>query len=88
MQLGMIGVGRMGANMARRLMRGSHDLVAYDVNPEAVDRLQGEGAGGSTSHRDFLEKLRRPRAIRMMVPVAIVDQTIQTLLPGLEPETS
>ncbi len=84
MQLGMIGLGRMGANMARRLMRGGHDLVVYDVNPEAVDRLQEEGAGGSTSLREFLEQLSRPRAIWMMVPVAFVDQTIQFLLPDLE----
>jgi 6-phosphogluconate dehydrogenase len=84
MQLGMIGLGRMGANMVRRLMRGGHDLVVYDVNPEAVNLLQGEGASGSTSHRDFLEKLARPRAIWMMVPVAFVDQTIQALVPDLE----
>jgi 6-phosphogluconate dehydrogenase len=85
MQLGMIGLGRMGANMARRLMRGGHDLVVYDVNPEAVDRLRREGASGSTSHRDFLGQLSRPRAIWMMLPVAFVEQTIQALLPDLEP---
>jgi 6-phosphogluconate dehydrogenase len=85
MQLGMIGLGRMGADMARRLMRGGHDLVVYDVNPEAVDRLEREGASGSTSHHDFLEQLSRPRAIWMMLPVAFVDQTIQALLPDLAP---
>jgi 6-phosphogluconate dehydrogenase len=85
MQLGMIGLGRMGADMARRLMRGGHDLVVYDVNPEAVDRLRREGASGSTSHHDFLEQLSRPRAIWMMLPVAFVEQTIQALLPDLEP---
>jgi 6-phosphogluconate dehydrogenase len=85
MQLGMIGLGRMGADMARRLMRGGHDLVVYDVNPEAVDRLEQEGASGSTSHHGFLEQLSRPRAIWMMLPVAFVDQTIQALLPDLAP---
>jgi 6-phosphogluconate dehydrogenase len=84
MQLGMIGLGRMGANMALRLMRGGHDLVVYDVNPEAVGRLQGEGASGSTSLQDFLEKLSRPRAIWMMLPVAFVEETIQALVPDLE----
>jgi 6-phosphogluconate dehydrogenase len=84
MQLGMIGLGRMGANMALRLMRGGHDLVVYDVNPEAVDRLQGEGASGCTSLQDFLEKLSRPRAIWMMLPVAFVEETIQALVPDLE----
>jgi 6-phosphogluconate dehydrogenase len=85
MQIGMIGLGRMGCNMALRLMRGGHDLVVYDVNPEAVDRLRGEGASGSTSLREFLEKLTRPRAIWMMLPVAFVDETIEALLPDLEP---
>jgi len=84
MQLGMIGLGRMGANMALRLMRGGHDLVVYDVDPEAVARLRREGAGGSTSLQDFLGKLSRPRAIWMMLPVAFVEQTIQALLPDLE----
>jgi 6-phosphogluconate dehydrogenase len=65
MQLGMIGLGRMGANMALRLMRGGHDLVVYDVNPEAMDRLQAEGACGSTSQRDLLEKLAPPRALAL-----------------------
>jgi 6-phosphogluconate dehydrogenase len=85
MQLGIIGLGRMGANMALRLMRGGHDLVAYDLNPEAVNRLQAEGARGSSSQRDFLEKLARPRAIWMMIPVALVDETIQALTPLLAP---
>ena len=85
MQLGMIGLGRMGANMALRLMRGGHDLVVYDVNPEAVDRLQREGASGSTSLQDFLEKLSRPRAIWMMLPAAFVEETIRALVPDLEP---
>ena len=85
MQLGMIGLGRMGANMALRLMRGGHDLVVYDVDHEAVDRLQGEGASGSKSLQDFLAKLSKPRAIWMMLPVAFVEETIQALVPDLEP---
>jgi 6-phosphogluconate dehydrogenase len=85
MQLGIIGLGRMGANMALRLMRGGHDLVVYDLSPEAVNRLQAEGARGSSSQRDFLEKLARPRAIWMMIPVALVDETIQALTPLLAP---
>ena len=84
MQLGMIGLGRMGANMARRLMRGGHDLVVYDVDPDAVDRLAQEGATGSTSHEDFRAKLTGPRAIWMMLPVAFVEETIDALVPLLE----
>jgi 6-phosphogluconate dehydrogenase len=85
MQLGLIGLGRMGADMVRRLLQGGHDLVVYDVNPEAVDRLQREGARGSSSHRELLERLERPRAIWMMIPVAVVDETIRALLPYLGP---
>jgi 6-phosphogluconate dehydrogenase len=84
MQLGMIGLGRMGANMARRLMRSGHDLVVYDVDSDAVARLEGEGATGSISHEDFLAKLSEPRAIWMMVPVAFVEETIDALVPLLE----
>jgi len=83
-QLGMIGLGRMGANMTRRLMRGGHDLVVYDVDSDAVVRLEGEGATGSRSHEDFLAKLTAPRAIWMMVPVAFVEETIDALVPLLE----
>ncbi len=84
MQLGMIGLGRMGANMTRRLMRGGHDLVVYDIDADAVARLEGEGAVGSRSHEDFLAKLTAPRAIWMMVPVAFVEETIDALVPLLE----
>jgi len=83
-QLGMIGLGRMGANMARRLMRGGHALVVYDVDSDAVARLEEEGATGSRSHEDFLAKLTAPRAIWMMVPVAFVEETIDALEPLLE----
>ena len=84
MQLGMVGLGRMGANMVRRLMRGGHEVVAYDVVPEAVKQLEQEGATGALSLEDFVEKLGKPRAIWMMVPVAFVDETIRRLVPLLE----
>jgi len=80
----MIGLGRMGANMARRLMRGGHALVVYDVDSAAVARLEAEGATGSDSHEDFLAKLTGPRAIWMMVPVPFVEETIDALEPLLE----
>jgi len=83
-QLGMIGLGRMGANMARRLMRGGHDLVVYDVNPDAVARVEAEGATGSASLEEFRAKLTAPRAIWMMVPVAFVEETLDALVPLLE----
>jgi 6-phosphogluconate dehydrogenase len=88
MQLGMIGIGRMGANMARRLIGGGHELVVYDVNSDAVARLAAAGATGSASHEDLLAKLTRPRAIWMMVPVAFVEETIEALVPHLEPGDS
>jgi 6-phosphogluconate dehydrogenase len=86
MQLGVLGLGRMGANIARRLMRAGHTCVVYDVNPKAVAMMTDEGAAGGASLADFVEKLARPRAIWMMLPVAFVDQTIETLTPLLEPD--
>ena len=83
MQLGMIGLGRMGANMVRRLMRAGHDCVVYDVHPQAVAALAGEGAVGSASLADFVASLRRPRAIWLMVPAAIVDRELSDLTPLL-----
>ncbi len=68
MQLGMIGLGRMGANMVRRLMRGGHDCVVWDVNPDNVKQLTDEGATGAQSLDDFVSKLRQPRAVWIMVP--------------------
>jgi 6-phosphogluconate dehydrogenase len=84
MQLGMIGLGRMGANMVRRLGRAGHDCVVYDVHAEAVQTLAREGATGATSLPAFVKALARPRAIWLMVPAAVVDQTLHDLVPLLE----
>ena len=70
MQLGMIGLGRMGANMVRRLTQAGHECVVFDVHPEAVSALAGEGAAGSSSLADFVGKLEQPRAVWLMVPAA------------------
>jgi 6-phosphogluconate dehydrogenase len=83
MQLGMIGLGRMGANLVRRLMRDGHSCVAYDVNADAVKGLEAEGATGATSLADFVAKLDMPRNIWIMVPAAIVQPTLDQLLPML-----
>ncbi|HEX4807036.1 MAG TPA: decarboxylating 6-phosphogluconate dehydrogenase [Conexibacter sp.] len=83
MQLGMIGLGRMGANMVRRLMRGGHDAIVFDRSPDAVAQLAGEGAAGASSLEDFVAKLSAPRAIWLMVPAAVVDETLDALLPLL-----
>jgi 6-phosphogluconate dehydrogenase len=83
MQFGMIGLGRMGANMVRRLMRGGHECVVSDVSADAVASLAKEGAKGSSSLEDFVGKLAKPRAICMMVPAAIVDSILDKLTPLL-----
>jgi 6-phosphogluconate dehydrogenase len=85
MQLGMIGLGRMGANMVRRLMKKGHDCVVFDRLPQAVTELTKENAAGATSLQDFVKKLKKPRAAWLMVPAAVVDQTIAELLPHMEP---
>lgn len=79
MQIGMIGLGRMGANMVRRLMRGGHQCVVFDVSPDNVKNLAGEGATGAASLDEFVKKLNAPRAIWMMVPAAVVDGTVHEL---------
>jgi len=84
MQLGMIGLGRMGANLVRRLMRDGHHCVAYDVNPDAVKSLAGEGATGADSLADFVAKLEAPRNIWIMVPAGVVDATLEQLVPLLD----
>jgi len=83
MQVGMIGLGRMGANMVRRLMRGGHRCVVHDVSKEAVQVLVGEGALGAVSLDDFVTRLATPRIVWLMVPAAIVDATLDDLSPRL-----
>jgi 6-phosphogluconate dehydrogenase len=83
-QLGMVGLGRMGANMVRRLLRAGHLCTVFDLSPKAVEALSGEGAVGAASFADFAKKLNKPRAVWLMVPAAVVDQTIANLLPHLE----
>jgi len=83
MQLGMIGLGRMGANMVRRLQNAGHTCVVYDRSADSVKQLAGEGATGSSSLDDFVSKLQKPRAIWLMVPAAVVDATIADLVPKL-----
>jgi len=84
MQLGMIGLGRMGSNMVRRLMRDKHDCVVYDRNADAVSDLANDGARGASSLQDMVAKLETPRAIWLMVPAAVVDGSIANLAPLLE----
>jgi 6-phosphogluconate dehydrogenase len=84
MELGMIGLGRMGTNMVRRLLRAGHQCVIYDLQPKSVQTLVGEGAVGSGSLEEFVQKLQKPRAVWMMVPAAVVDQTLEALVPLLE----
>jgi len=84
MQLGMIGLGRMGADMVRRLMRGGHDCVVYNRSPAAVEELAGEGATGSASLEEFVSRLASPRAVWLMVPAAAVDGAIADIAPLLE----
>src|SRR5215471_2229556 len=84
MQLGMIGLGRMGANMVRRLIRGGHDLVVYDRSSKAVADLVAEKATGALDLKDMVSRLKTPRAIWMMVPAGVVDETIASVAPLLE----
>ncbi len=84
MQLGMIGLGRMGANMVRRLLRGGHECVVYDMSKQAVDDLVKEKAVGSASLAEFVKNLTKPRVVWMMVPAGVVDKTVDDVLPHLE----
>ena len=84
MHLGMIGLGRMGANMVRRLLKAGHQCVVFDMSPKAVEGLVEERAAGASSLHDLVTKLDKPRAIWLMVPAAVVDKTIADLLPDLE----
>src|SRR5450631_3917980 len=86
MQLGMIGLGRMGANMVRRLMRGGHQCAVFDLNPANVSGLAAEGATGATSMEDFVAKLTKPRAAWVMVPAgAATESTVMKLAGLMEP---
>jgi 6-phosphogluconate dehydrogenase len=84
MQMGMIGLGRMGANMVRRLVKAGHECVVFDRSSKTVEELARDKAVGSTSLQDFVRKLRKPRAIWMMVPAGVVDSMISDLLPSVE----
>src|SRR5712692_3900103 len=85
MQLGMIGLGRMGANMVRRLMRGGHECVVFDLSPDNVKQLAGEGATGSSSVDDFISKLTKPRAVWIMVPAGnATEKTVDDLAAKME----
>jgi 6-phosphogluconate dehydrogenase len=84
MQLGMIGLGRMGANMVRRLLKGGHQCVVFDRSPKAVEELVRENAAGASSLAEFAKRLAKPRAVWLMVPAAVVDKAIADLSPYLE----
>jgi 6-phosphogluconate dehydrogenase len=88
MQLGMVGLGRMGANMVRRLAKNGHQCVVFDMSPKVVEELASEKKeiSGSTSLEDFVSKLTKPRAIWLMIPAGYVDQTIAQIVPHLEPD--
>jgi 6-phosphogluconate dehydrogenase len=84
MQLGMIGLGRMGANMVKRLLKGGHQCVVYDMSQKAVTELAQEKAVGASSLADLVKNMQKPRAVWLMVPAAVTDKTIAALLPHLE----
>ena len=85
MQLGMIGLGRMGSNMARRLLKGGHDCVVFNRSAKPVEELVKEKAVAAASLKDLVNKLTKPRAVWLMVPAAAVDDMIGALAPALEP---
>ena len=85
MQIAMIGLGRMGANMVRRLTKAGHECVVYDRDESAVKSLEKEGATGSSSLADMVSKLKKPRAVWLMVPAGVVEETLRDLLPNMEP---
>ncbi len=84
MQIGMVGLGRMGSNMVRRLKQGGHECVVFDVHPEPIKGLQSEGAVGAFTIDELIKKLNKPRPIWLMVPAGVVDKTLEVLLPRLE----
>ena len=84
MQLGMIGLGRMGANMVRRLLHGGHECVVFDMNPDSVKDVANKGATGAASLEDFVAKLKPPRAVWLMVPAAAVEDTVHDLAAQMQ----
>ncbi len=84
MQIGMVGLGRMGSNMVRRLLQGGHSCTVFDLSPDAVQNSVAHGATGASDAKEFMGKLETPRAIWLMVPAAVVDKTIASLAPHLE----
>ena len=84
MQIAMVGLGRMGSNMVRRLIKGGHECVVYDNSRDTIHRLAGEGAKGASSLQDMVSKLNSPRVVWLMVPAGVVDETVGELLPLLE----
>jgi len=84
MELGMVGLGRMGTNMVRRVLKAGHRCIVYDIHSEPVQALGKEGAVGAASLEEFVQKLTKPRAVWMMLPAAVVDPTLKTLVPLLE----
>jgi 6-phosphogluconate dehydrogenase len=84
MQLGMVGLGRMGSNMVRRLLKEGHDCVVFDMSPKPVQELVAEGASGARELKDLVDKLEKPRALWLMVPAGVVDETIARIAPLME----
>src|SRR5947209_13088714 len=84
MQLGMIGLGRMGSNMVKRVIKAGHEAAVYDVHPEAVQGLQQIGATGASTLQEFVQKLSKPRAVWLMIPAGLVDTVLGELTPLLE----
>src|SRR5262245_2350023 len=85
MQIAMVGLGRMGANMVKRLLKGGHECVVFNRSPKPLQELAQEGAVASASLQDLVSKLKKPRAVWLMVPAAIVDEMIGEIAPALEP---
>src|SRR5262245_37290084 len=85
MQIGMVGLGRMGSNMVRRLLRGGHECVVFNRSPKPVEELAKENAVPASSLSDLLRRLNKPRAVWLMVPAAVVDQMIAEIAPALDP---
>ncbi|RVD49815.1 6-phosphogluconate dehydrogenase (decarboxylating), partial [Mesorhizobium sp. M8A.F.Ca.ET.023.02.2.1] len=85
MQIGMMGLGRMGANMVRRLMRDDHECVVYDINPASVAALVSDGASGAASMAEFVGKLTKPRCVWLMLPAAITGKIIDQVSALMEP---